>query len=131
MEHRLSRRTPLRCGVTVYSTRLGSAIGHARDIGIGGMFIETGTLLFTVHAPLVVRFSLDDDQYAGVFRLESMVVRRAAHGMGVMFLETAPEITDALARVLYGEQRVIRLPEMAPIGDARAVSGSRARMVSV
>lgn len=113
MEHRWSLRKPYRCSVTAYSPFRGTAIGRIRNVGMGGMFIETGVLIFSPYAPLYVKFSLDgDNEYSDEFHLESMVVRRTDSGLGVMFLEIEPDVLAALGRALYPElrTRIARVP---------------------
>lgn len=117
MEHRWNTRKSLGCRVALYLPRRGTAIGRMRDIGLGGMFIETTDVVLGPHMPLHVAFTLDDGNRESVFRLHAMVVRRTPAGAGIMFLETADPVLDALRRVLYA-------PDTAPEHWTAPVAGS-------
>lgn len=103
MEHRWSVRKPYECCVAISAVQIGSGIGVMRNIGLGGTFVETGGLLLPVNAPVHLGFVLvdDDDALENPFRLHGMVVRRADTGVGIMFLETAPDVLQSLRRALY------------------------------
>jgi hypothetical protein len=106
MEHRWSIRKQCEYGVAVNSPNSGTAIGRMRNIGLGGMLIETGALVLPMNAAVSVGFALiDDDELENPFRLQGMVVHRTANGFGVMFLETAADTINALRRALYPEPR--------------------------
>lgn len=103
MEHRWNTRASHRCDVAVDCAHCGLFVGHARDIGLGGMFIETEDRELPLHTPIQVVFSLDDGEYRNDFRLSGMVVRQIKGGIGVMFIGTSGDTLAALRRVLYGE----------------------------
>lgn len=120
MEHRWSIRKPHQCRVVVDCPRVGPAVAELRNIGIGGMFVESGNLDLPVNTPVSVAFTLGRDGYREDFRLPAMVVRRMPNGAGIMFLESEVETLRALRRALYDSR---------PLISAQTVSSGR-RVVS-
>ena len=109
MEHRWSERRQCERSVAVNSPGRGAAIARIRNIGLNGMFIETGALVLPTNTPVDVAFALVDDGELKIpFRLQAIVVRRVSTGVGIMFLETAADAIDALRSVLYREPRALR-----------------------
>ena len=101
MEHRWSVRKPQQCRVVVDTPRHGPVAGRLLDIGIGGMLIATDAVNLPLNAPVNVAFTLVRETDREDFRLPAMVVRRTAHGAGVMFLDIDVDTLRALRRVLY------------------------------
>lgn len=101
MEHRWSVRKPQRCPVVVDTPRQGRIAARSQDIGIGGMFIETDDTSLPVNTPVNVAFTLPREPYREDFRLPAMIVRQAATGAGVMFLDMEVDTLRALRRALY------------------------------
>jgi hypothetical protein len=132
MEHRWSVRKRHQCRVVVDCPRVGPAVAELRNIGIGGMFVESGKLDLPLNAPVSVAFTLGHDGYREDFRLPAMVVRRMPNGAGIMFLESEVETLRALRRALYESQSLISaqtasngrrgVSEWAPTSSLRAVN---------
>lgn len=100
MEHRWSTRKPCPCTVVIDSPYVGTVAATARNIGLGGMFVEVGGLALPLNTPVRVGFSLDHHEYGERFRLPAMVVRRAPEGLAIMFLDTTPALVGSLRRAL-------------------------------
>lgn len=100
MDKRRSSRTPLRQRVGVECSHTGAMSAYTRNVSLGGMFIETGSLGVPPNAPVTVSFSLQHDGVVDRFTLGAAVVRRAPEGVGLMFLEMGPEVIRALSRAL-------------------------------
>lgn len=101
MEHRWSVRKPQQCRVAVDTPRHGLVAARLLDIGIGGMLVETDDTNLPLNTPVNVAFSLMWETDREDFRLPAMVVRRAANGAGMMFLDIDVDTLRALRRVLY------------------------------
>jgi hypothetical protein len=128
MEHRWSARKPHECSVAIDSPFRTQAIGWMRNIGLGGMFVETGALVLPTNAPVLVGFTfVMKDEYEEPFRLPGLVVRRTPAGVGIMFLETAADKLGALRRALYAEPRTraVQPPKVKGVEAYRPESVNR------
>ena len=106
MEHRWSARKRHECSVAIDSPFRAQVTGRMHNIGLGGIFVETGTSVLPANAPVVVGFVfVMEDEDEEPLRLPGLVVRRTPTGVGIMFLETAADKLGALRRVLYAEPR--------------------------
>lgn len=127
MEHRWSVRKPHQCRVVVDCPRVGSAPAKLRNIGIGGMFVETGGVDLPLNAAVSVAFTLGRDSYREDFRLPAMVVRRLPNGAGIMFLESEIGALRSLRHALY-EMPALE-SEQAALGARRTPGKLDARVV--
>lgn len=94
MEHRWSNRYPLDVDVGLYQHGQRIAVCKIRDIGIEGMFLETGPLFYRVNTLLDVEFEIDVSRRyrtPRVYRLPVMVVHNTKWGVGVMILKAESE----------------------------------------
>lgn len=115
MEHRWSLRKTLQRPVLLSSPQHGTLSARMRDIGLGGMYVETDGPIPPLNALVSVSFGLGE--WPHEFCLRGLVVRRTASGAGIMFIETAPEVSAALRRALYqhqGERRPVEAPPAIP-----------------
>lgn len=115
MEHRWSIRKPHQCSVIVDCPRIGLAATQLRDIGIGGMFVETGKVDLPLNATINVAFALDQEEFC----LPAMVVHRTQNGAGLMFLESELDVLRTLRDALSTADAFT--PKRAVPGDRRAV----------
>lgn len=122
MEHRWSVRKPHQCSVIVDCPRGGLAAAQLRNIGIGGMFVETGKVDLPLNALVNVAFALGRDDSREEFCLPAMVIRRTDRGAGIMFLESEPELLRALERALHATTSLT--PEQTVSGGRRIIAES-------
>lgn len=101
MEHRWSTRKPYQCSVIVDSASQGRIAVRLRNIGMGGMFVDTGGIALPLNALVHVVINLGRTDDRRDFRLPAMVVRRHSNGAGIMFLETDGPTLGALRSALY------------------------------
>jgi hypothetical protein len=101
MERRKSSRKPVHQPVDLDSPHAGPLSGFARDVSLGGMFVETGPATLPPIGSVAVSFKLQQDGRQHAFLLDAAVVRREPHGVGLMFLQMEPDeiraLSDALA----------------------------------
>jgi hypothetical protein len=115
VQQRWGARVPLMLEVALYD-RSAQPPGarprmlSARNISVGGMFIETETPLPT-DASMVLAFGLRMQDERPYYRLPATVVRVAPDGIGVMFTSFDREMVDSLRRILHRQllQRVVGL----------------------
>lgn len=113
MEHRWNVRKPHRCGVIVDCPRIGLAATQLCNIGIGGMFVETGKVDLPLNAMINVAFALDREEFC----LSALVVRRTESGAGLMFLESELDVLRSLRSALQTADALE--PQRAIPGDRR------------
>lgn len=122
MEHRWNVRKPHQSSVIVDCPRSGLAATRLRNIGIGGMFVETGKADLPLNAVVSVAFTLGHDDNREEFCLPALVVRRTVNGAGIMFLESDLDMLQALRSALHVTTSLT--PERTIASDRRIASES-------
>jgi hypothetical protein len=105
VQQRWSARVPVALDVALYdrsSQPLGARplLMKARNISVGGMFIETETPL-PPDTQVVLAFGLRLQEERPYYRMPATVVRVSPDGIGVMFNSFDREMVDSLRRVLH------------------------------
>ena len=111
MEHRWSVRKPVNMDVLVYHGGFPGTELRARNIGMEGMFIETGALALAKNSVLDVEFSLDLAGSGQRYRMPSFVRHVSNAGVGIMFRKFDQELFQVLHRVLYSADGFRAHPE--------------------
>jgi hypothetical protein len=124
MEHRWNVRKPHQCSVIVDCPRSGLAAAQLRNIGIGGMFVETDKVDIPINAIVNVAFTLGRDANREEFCLPALVVRRTVDGAGFMFLESELDMLRTLHRALGVTTSLA--PEQTIPGDRRTATDIQA-----
>ena len=101
IDRRWSSRKPLRLDVLVYRDRVPVAVGTTRNIGLEGMFLETGRQRFSNQTLLEVAFPVKVDREEQRFRVPAVVVNASTAGMGLTFTAFDQKLFRALERLLY------------------------------
>jgi hypothetical protein len=117
MEHRLSMRRRLQRPVIVECPRVGGGTVTMRDIGLGGMLVESPSLSLPLHAPLMLAFSLGEATPFNEFVFDAMVVRHTSAGAALMFSELEIDVMRALRAALQesagSKRRLTRVEQSA------------------
>ena len=113
MEHRCSVRKSFRFQVLLYKNGLPVQGGTCRDLGLGGVFVETAGYAWRKNEYLEVEFVGADGR--SVMRLPGVVVHHSVRGAGLMFDAISNEQRRKL-RVLMS--RIAKLDESAEGGLA-------------
>ncbi len=100
MEHRYALRKPVTLDVVVTYQALGLVHGRTMNIGLGGMYIETGCVELPVNALIKTAFFLKEDGVHKPCSADAMVVHSCARGAGLMFSDLDDELHAALQRLL-------------------------------
>ena len=87
MEHRWSTRIPLSNRITLYQNNEPIAEGIAKDIGRGGLFLESGPLRHVINTTVSVVLTMDTEEGLERFCLLACVIHSSNTGVGLMFLE--------------------------------------------
>ena len=96
MEHRYTDRKPMVLDVVIVCPRLGLVRGRTVNVGVGGMFVETGRVLMPINAPITVCFQPDPEQPEVNHQAQGMIVHQKSQGFGFMFDELTPDIRSVI-----------------------------------
>jgi hypothetical protein len=83
MEHRCSVRKPIEFQLMLYKHGLPVQSAVSRNLGLGGMLIDTGTTTWRKNEYLEVEFICADGSKG--MRVPAVVVHHSGHGAGLMF----------------------------------------------
>jgi len=83
MEHRCSVRKPIEFQLLLYKDGLPVQIGICRNLGLGGLFIETGSYEWRRNEYLEVEINVCNGKPA--MRLPVVAVHHSERGAGLMF----------------------------------------------
>ena len=102
MDHRWSKRVPIRLSVVMTYGPLGLVMGKTRDISAAGMFVETHSVSLTDDEMIEVSFSYDDGGARTIVRTFAYVVHASDAGAGLMlrdFCFNFPDDPSVVARL--------------------------------
>ena len=102
MEHRCSVRKPIEFQLLLYKHGLPMQSGISRNLGLGGMFINTGTYQWRKNEFLEVEILSGDGSPR--IRLPAVVVHHSERGAGLMFDAVSHEQRRQLREWLFGKQ---------------------------
>ena len=103
MEKRWSLRKPIKLDVLLHHDAAGVMKCITRDISLEGMFIETDRPTLPIDDPVYLDFILQNDDNNKLHHIRAKVVRTSETGMGVMFREFNPRISQFLRDVQYND----------------------------
>lgn len=98
MEKRRNPRRQLALTTVLYRQGLAVIGGKVRNIGSGGMFLETGPVSLPKGTTLEAKVSFQTPDGEERFHLEAEVAHRNAEGMGLRFRTRPPEALERLIR---------------------------------
>ena len=96
MEHRCSVRKPIEFQLRLYKHGLPVQTGFCRNLGLGGLFIETGSCEWRKNEFLEVEIIACNGK--PVMRLPAAVVHYSERGAGLMF----DAVSSEQQRILHG-----------------------------
>jgi len=105
MEHRCSVRKPVESQVLLYKHGLPIQNGRIRDLGLGGMFVETGARSWRKNESLEIEFPGGPGQT--VLRLSAVVVHYSSTGVGLMFDAVSGAQRHVLRGLLFDNAAVV------------------------
>ena len=95
MEHRWGKRVECRIPVLVEAALHGRIVAHATDVSLSGAFLRTRTA-HRLRVSIVIEVDLGSampDQYR---RITGYIVRKTAEGVGLEWIEFAPQAIRSL-----------------------------------
>lgn len=102
MEHRCSIRIPIKFDAVVHCRRVGTVPATIRDVGIGGMFVETGSTVLRPNTPVDVTTRVPENGADKLHRLCAWVVWTGPRGAGLMLRSFDEATSVALRTLVFG-----------------------------
>ena len=102
MEHRCSIRKPIAIRVLFYKHGLPVQSGLSRDLGLGGVFVETDSCRWQKNECLDVEFI---SSRGAKFRLPALVVHQREQGVGLMFDQLEDGQRKRLRDILFSKNQ--------------------------
>jgi hypothetical protein len=99
MEHRCSIRMPIKFDAVIHCRRVGTVPATIRDVGLGGMFVETGSTVLHPNTPVDVTTRVPENGADKLHRLRAWVVWTGRCGAGLM-LRSFDDTTEVVLRSL-------------------------------
>lgn len=103
MEHRWSMRKPIASSVMLKGTPFGVIQVRAKDISLGGMYVDTGKKPLHVNASVDLALMVSGEKEQKVCVVPAVVVRTTDEGAGLMFDRFAPSTFRLLGSLLLNE----------------------------
>ncbi|VAW72123.1 hypothetical protein MNBD_GAMMA14-1015 [hydrothermal vent metagenome] len=109
MEHRCSVRKPIEFQLMLYKHGLPVQSAECRNLGLGGMLVDTGTTTWRKNEYLEVEFICADGSRG--MRVPAVVVHHSKRGAGLMFDGIGGEQRRLLRAWLFTHDRVEKLTD--------------------
>ena len=100
MEHRWSTRIPLTTQVTLSQNMQPEVECVVKDIGHGGMFVETDPSIYSKNTTLTICFNLTTEEGVQRYKLLACVRHCGESGLGLMFLEHENDFSDQIHQLI-------------------------------
>ncbi len=117
MEHRWHIRRRMAAKVVLNSPALGQVHAKIRDLGAGGVCVDTLEQALTPNLHVNLTFALESAGILRIYRVPALVVWASRDSAGLMFYEIFPE-------TLRGALSKLRLEETARLVDNELVNGT-------
>lgn len=95
MEHRCNKRLVKAIKVMLYHNGIPVAICKTRDIGVEGVFVETGSMVYRNNTLLKIEFEVISNNSRQLYRLSAIVVHSSGKGLGLFILDRESEALNA------------------------------------
>lgn len=104
MEHRWHIRRPLAAKVILNSAAHGPIRAKIRDLGAGGVCVETPEKALSANLHVELTFAVGSDGVLRLYRVPALVVWASRDSAGLMFYEIYPETLRAALNALRSEE---------------------------
>lgn len=106
MEQRNSQRCPVSLDVILNYGSLGLVHGRVLNIGMGGMFVETGRIQLPVFASVEASLVLESGKLLAPLQIDTIVVRCVEKGIGLMFGDLPSDTRETLQHIVRQPQSI-------------------------
>ena len=111
MEHRCNKRLVKAIKVMLYHNGIPVVICKTRDIGVEGLFVETGPLAYKINTFLNIEFEVTSNNSRQLYRLSAIVAHSSEKGLGLYILESESAAINAWCRVLQYDSSAISIDD--------------------
>ena len=111
MEHRWRKRLQKTIKVMLYHNRVPVISCKTRDIGIEGIFVESGPLEFRNYTCLEIEFEGASKYGRRWYRLSVAVAHFSNDGLGLLILDNEPKAFEAWRHVVQSDNGQISADE--------------------
>ena len=101
MEHRCSVRVPLALDVVIKSRSLGLVSGRTRNVGVGGMLVDTGPARLPVNTLVETSLVMLEQGREQVYDAFAVVIHSSDGGTGLMFSDMDPALFNRLHQLVF------------------------------
>ena len=77
---------------------------------MGGMKVQSDSVLIPLHAPVVVSFQPDPDDAMHCLQAQGMVIHQRGNAFGVMFDDLEPDCAQALRALIVAIKANMAMP---------------------
>jgi hypothetical protein len=103
-EHRFKERKAVQLDVVIYRNHIPIAVGKTRDIGTGGMGIESDISNLKDYSMLEVEIGVNQPSQRRYYRLNGMVIHRSNKGFGITFTDLTTSNMEWLMRLMKSNE---------------------------
>ncbi len=100
MERRISERKKYQQSLTLESPKTGRVTVIGKNISLGGLLIETGSVSLTPNSLVFAMFELPRSDGHETFRIESLVIRATGAEAALMFVRVPLDVIRKLSKGL-------------------------------
>jgi hypothetical protein len=111
MEHRCNKRLIKAVKVMLYHNGIPVVTCKTRDVGVEGIFVETGPLVYRNNTLLKIEFEIASYNSRQIYRLSAIVVHSSEIGLGLYILESESEAFEAWCNVLQNDSSQTSIDE--------------------
>jgi hypothetical protein len=124
MEHRCSIRISSEVDAVVNCRRVGVVHATIRDVGLGGMFVETGSIALRLNTPVDVTVRVPGNGGHRPYRLRTWVVWVGSGGAGLMFRSFDDAAAIVLRKLVLGSSRLLTASGAPVSAQSRAAQSA-------
>lgn len=100
IEHRFRERKSLQLDVVIYRNHIPVAVGKTRDIGTGGMGVESAITNLKDFSMVEVELGVNQPPYRTYYRLCGLVVHHGNNNFGITFTNIEPTEMELLIKLM-------------------------------
>jgi hypothetical protein len=101
MENRWSARIDSSVKVVLYHNRIPVITCQASNIGLGGIHVKSGPMIYPRNTLLEAKFQLDSDLGPKLFQVQTAVVYSDKNGLALMFIHSNAILTRTIKQLLH------------------------------
>jgi hypothetical protein len=105
MENRWSARIDSSVKIVLYHNRIPVITCQSSNIGLGGIHVNSGPMIYPRNTLLEAKFQLDSDLGPKIFQVQTAVVYSDKNGLGLMFIHSNAILTRTIRQLLHNSEK--------------------------